>query len=118
MTSGEIDSVRFVGPIEPATKRGWSGVFAVHSSAASRASRRAGDVQLVDERLEPVVGLRDGGAGEGVGLDDVGAGGEILAVDRADDVGTRDQDQQVAVALQIVRVVPERSPRKSASVSL
>ena len=39
LTSGEIDSVRFVGPIEPATKRGLSGVFAVHSSAAARASR-------------------------------------------------------------------------------
>ena len=38
-TSGEIDSVRFVGPIEPATKRGRSGVFVVHSSHAARASR-------------------------------------------------------------------------------
>ena len=41
LTSGEIDSVRLVGPIEPATKRGRSGVFAVHSSAAARASRAA-----------------------------------------------------------------------------
>ena len=39
LTSGEIDSVRLVGPIEPATKRGWAGVLAVHSSAAARASR-------------------------------------------------------------------------------
>ena len=39
LTSGEIDSVRFVGPIDPATKRGLSGSFAVHSSAAARARR-------------------------------------------------------------------------------
>ncbi|HTI33779.1 MAG TPA: homocysteine S-methyltransferase family protein, partial [Miltoncostaea sp.] len=39
ITSGEIDSVRLVGPIAPATKRGLSGVRAVHSSAASRARR-------------------------------------------------------------------------------
>ena len=39
--SGEIDSVRFAGPIEPATKRGWSGVRAVNSSAAARASLAA-----------------------------------------------------------------------------
>jgi len=37
-TSGEIDSVLFIGPIAPATKRGLPGVFAVHSSAAARAS--------------------------------------------------------------------------------
>ena len=40
-TSGEIDSRRFVGPIAPATKRGRSGVRAVHSSAAARARRAA-----------------------------------------------------------------------------
>ena len=38
-TSGEIDSVRFVGPTAPATNRGRSGVFAVHSAAACFASR-------------------------------------------------------------------------------
>ena len=59
LTSGEIDSVRFAGPIEPATKRGRSGVCAVNSSAAARASCARREVQLVDERLEPVVGLRD-----------------------------------------------------------
>ena len=58
LTSGEIDSVLVVGPIEPATKRGWSGVFAVHSSATRRASLRRFEVELVGERLEPVVGLR------------------------------------------------------------
>ncbi len=38
-TSGEMESVRLVGPMEPATKRGRSGVFAVHSTAASFARR-------------------------------------------------------------------------------
>jgi hypothetical protein len=38
LTSGEIDRMRLVGPIEPATNRGRSGVRAVHSSAAARAS--------------------------------------------------------------------------------
>ena len=38
LTSGEIDAVRLVGPMAPATKRGFSGVFSVHASAASRAS--------------------------------------------------------------------------------
>ena len=37
--SGEIDSVRLVGPSDPATKRGLCGVFAVYSSQAWRASR-------------------------------------------------------------------------------
>jgi hypothetical protein len=36
-TSGDILAVLFVGPIEPATKRGLSGFLAVHSSATSRA---------------------------------------------------------------------------------
>ena len=40
-TSGEIERVRFVGPMAPATKRGRSGVRRVQSSAAARASRAA-----------------------------------------------------------------------------
>ena len=38
-TSGEIDSVRLVGPMEPATKRGRSGVFFVQASHAALARR-------------------------------------------------------------------------------
>ena len=52
LTSGEIDRMRLVGPIEPATKRGRSGVRAVHSSRGRAREPRAFDVQLVDERLE------------------------------------------------------------------
>ncbi len=66
----------------------------------------AGDAQLVGQRLESVIRLRDRAAGEGVRLDDVGAGLEVLVVDFADHVGTREH-QHVAVALEIARVIPE-----------
>ena len=71
LTSGEIDSVRLVGPIEPAANRGRSGVRAVQASHACLRQLRAFEVQLVGERFEPVVGLGDRRAVEGVGLDDV-----------------------------------------------
>ena len=78
---------------------------------------RALDVDLVGQRLEAVVGLRDRRGRERVGLDDVGAGLEVLRVDAGDVVGLR-QDEQIAVALEVVRVIARSaSPRKSASVS-
>ncbi|MBV6410709.1 MAG: hypothetical protein GAKPKEKM_01531 [Rhodocyclaceae bacterium] len=67
---------------------------------------RAGDVQLIGERLQPVVGLRDRGGVESVGLDDVGAGGEVVGVDGADRLRLR-QEQQIVVALQLLRVILE-----------
>ena len=67
---------------------------------------RGGDVDVVDVRLEPVVRLRDGVAVERVGLDDVRAGLEVLAVDAADDVGPR-QHEHVGVALEVVRMIGE-----------
>ena len=82
-TSGEIESVRFVGPIAPATKRGRSGVRAVQRVGRVAREPRRRDVQLVDDRLEAVVGLRDRRRVEGVGLDDVGAGLEVGVVDAA-----------------------------------
>ena len=45
--------------------------------------------------------LRDGGAGEGVGLADVSAGLEVTAVDLADRVRLR-EDEQIVVALQLL----------------
>jgi hypothetical protein len=39
LTSGEMERARLVGPIEPATNLGRSGVCAVHASAAARARR-------------------------------------------------------------------------------
>jgi hypothetical protein len=50
--------------------------------------------------------LRDGLAAERVGLDDVGAGLEVLAMDVEDHVGPR-QHEQVVVALQLAAVVRE-----------
>jgi hypothetical protein len=67
---------------------------------------RAFAVELVDDRLEAVVGLSDRGTRKRVGLDDVGPGAEIVQVDVADGVGLG-QDQEVVVALQIVTVVGE-----------
>jgi hypothetical protein len=42
----------------------------------------AGDVQLMDDGFEVVVGLRNAWRVEGVGFDDVRAGRQILGVDR------------------------------------
>jgi hypothetical protein len=67
---------------------------------------RALEVQLVGERLEPVVRLHDRGAVERVRLEDVAAGLEVLVMDPADDVRPR-QHEQIVVALEILRVVEE-----------
>ena len=64
------------------------------------------EVELVGQLLHAVVGQRDRVGVEGVGLDDVGAGGEVLAVDRRDDVRLGDR-QQVVVALEVARPVRE-----------
>jgi hypothetical protein len=61
------------------------------------------DVQLVHERLERIVGLRDRRPTERVRLDDVGTGLEVLLVYREDDVRAR-QHQHVVVAAQLFRV--------------
>ena len=105
LTSGEIDAVRLVGPEragdEPRALR-----RSLTSSQASRASRAAGEVELVGEVLHAVVGLGDRGRGERVGLDDVGAGLEVLPVDRADHLGLGEVEQ-VAVALDVAVPVGE-----------
>jgi hypothetical protein len=67
---------------------------------------RGGHVHLVRQRLHPVIGHGDALRVEAVGLDDVRAGGEVLAVDLADDRGLG-QHQQVVVALEVVRPVLE-----------
>jgi hypothetical protein len=85
-TSGERDSERFIGPMEPATKRGLSGFFGPGVGRFLRDARRS-DVHLVDDVLQAVVGLGDARRGERVGLDDVRAGREVGVVDAADDSG-------------------------------
>jgi hypothetical protein len=64
---------------------------------------RGGHVQLVGKFLQPVLGLRHPCRVEAVGLDDVGAGREVLGVDAADHVRSRDA-QQVVVALEVLAV--------------
>ena len=83
-TSGEIDAVRVVGPERPddvaGPRRAWP-----TSSATARASAGGRQVELVGEVLHAVVGEGDRGGVEGVRLDQVGAGREVLAVDVGDD---------------------------------
>ena len=64
-------------------------------------------VHVTHERLQTVVTLSDGVGAERVGRRDVGAGLEVLPVDVEDHVGTG-QVEQVGVARDVVRVVPER----------
>ena len=83
-----VTEIVFVpGPIEPATKRGWSGL--------TREARRSG-VDLADLVREPVLRERDAGAPERIGLDQIGAGRQVPLVHLADDVGAG--EHQVLVA--------------------
>ena len=98
LTSGDIDAVRLVGPTAPATKRGRSGVAT--TATASPGELRPGPVQLISEVAASGSRPARRGRGEGVGLDDVGAGLEIGDVNVADDVRLR-QDQKVVVAAHV-----------------
>ena len=69
------------------------------------------------ERLHAVIGLGDRGRGEGVGLDDVGAGLEIAQVNVADGLGLR-QRQQIVVALEILRPILEAALAEIAFANL
>ena len=84
----------------------------MHSSAASRASRAARRLSSYTRRVQAVVGLRRRVRVEGVGLDDVGAGREVLGVDLADDLRLR-QREQVVVALQVARPKRRSARRES-----
>ena len=68
-----------VGPIEPATNRGRSGVRRFISSTARRASGDRRQVHFADMVRQREVGHRDRVGIERVGLDDVGAGLEVIA---------------------------------------
>ena len=69
----------------------------------------AGEVELGDELLRAVIGLRDPGRGEGVGRDDVGAGAEVVEMELPHCIGLR-QDQNVVVAAQVARPVGKALP--------
>ena len=81
---GSMYSVLFVGPMLPATKRGLSGLRRVKSSAARRASSAA--FLLISKTWSSQAELlqRQPVGVEGAGLDDVGAGFQVGAVDVLD----------------------------------
>src|SRR5205823_2375882 len=68
-----------------------------------------GGVDLAHLVREPVFGERDARAAEGVGLDDVGAGGEVALVHVAHDVGPGEDEVLVAA---LVRLAGLRRPRR------
>ncbi len=92
---------RAVGRADRARRRsgGAPGYASLQASAAARASDAAARFSSPTTLLQPVVGLRDRGRAERVGLDDVRARLEELFVDRGDHVRAR-QRQQVVVALE------------------
>ena len=92
-----LDGSMPVGPIEPATKRGWSGV--AYLSHAARASRAAATLMLADLVAEPPLREPARRRLEGARLDDVAADREERLVDRLDDVGAR-EDEVVVAALE------------------
>ncbi len=61
-------------------------------------------IQLIDQILQLIIGLGNGGRVEGVGLDNVGTGLQIGRMDVADDLRLGD-GQQIIVALEVARVV-------------
>ena len=72
---------------------------------------RRGKVELPHPVGQAEVGQRHARRAERVGLDDVGAGGQIGGVDVPDRVPLR-EDQDVDAVLQVARVVAERGPAK------
>ena len=103
LTSGDIDAVRLVGPSDPATKRGLSGVAARPPIGRFARDRRRRAIDLLRARLETVVGLRDARCAERVRFGDVSAGREIGVVDVAHDVGPASAPR--------MSLLPLRSPR-------
>ena len=77
-----------------------------HRVALGAGDPRGGEVHLVGEVDHVVVAQADRVGVEGVRLEQVGAGGEVLAVDPGDDVG-RGEDEEVVVAAQVARPVGE-----------
>ena len=106
-TGSLLDGSMPVGPIEPATKRGLSGVeYLSHAARASRAAATfISRVLSLDAPLAQPVRRRL----EGAGLDDVAADREEGLVDRLDDVGPGEHEVVVAA----LRAPCRRSPRRS-----
>ena len=93
------------GPIAPATntRRCFAGI----GGFAGDSRRRPVDIR--HDFAHAIIGLRDRGAAEGIGFDDVGSCRHILVVDLTDDVRLR-QGKQIIVALHIPRPILETFP--------
>ena len=103
-----------VGPSAPTTHR----CRPVASVTVSAADARGGPthIEFVGQVGHVVVSERDPLGTEGVRLDEIGAGLEVLPVDGLDDVGLG-QAEQVVVALEVTGPFGEPLARKSASDS-
>ncbi len=81
----------------------------VHLVDGAPGQRHGGQVQLADVVRQAELGHGDAGRAERVGLDDVGAGFQILAVDLLDRLGLG-QRQDVDEVLEILGVAGEQLP--------
>ncbi len=97
--------VRLVGPHRSGHEAG-SVLFPDYGVGGRTGQPGCGQVQLWHQLLQVVVGLGDAGAVEGVGLDDVSAGPQVVQMDLLDDVGAS-QGEQIVVALQRAGMIPE-----------
>ena len=95
-----------VGRPERAGDEAALAVFLLSADRGAAHQPRAVAVEIVDHVLHAVVGLRDGGGGERVGLEDVGAGDGVLIVDFLDRLRLA-QDQQIVVALLVAGAAAE-----------
>ena len=93
-----------VGPIEPTTK-----TSRPTTSRASRAILTALEVDVSDLVLESELGQLELVGAIGIGLDDVRAGRDIGAVNRADQIGVAQVEMIEARAHRNARIVDERT---------
>jgi hypothetical protein len=90
-----------VGPMAPATTRGFCGRLLGQLGRLS--------IDLIHHGLHAVISLGYAGGGKRIGFDDVASGFQIGVMDAYDDVGAG-QRQQVVIPLQIVHVILESLP--------
>ena len=97
------------GPSTPATSRGRSAVVYSSHKLARQAGARL--VQFAHQMAQAIIFLAGEVGVEGVGLDEIGAGFQILAADIADDLRLG-QGEKVVVALQLAGMIAEARAAK------